>query len=66
MRGSRLVTAILPSCSEAVKTRGDDNKIPASTVNPGGTNERFARTYIRNAEIRIYADNLGILDEIIV
>jgi len=35
-------------------------------VNPGGTNERFARTYIRNAEIRVYADNLGILDEIIV
>jgi cyclohexadienyl dehydratase len=33
-------------------------------VNPGGTNERFARTHIRNAEIKVYADNVGIFDEI--
>jgi cyclohexadienyl dehydratase len=33
-------------------------------VNPGGTNERFARANIRNAEIRIYADNVTIFDEI--
>jgi len=33
-------------------------------VNPGGTNERFARAHIRRAEIRIYADNLTIFDEI--
>jgi cyclohexadienyl dehydratase len=33
-------------------------------VNPGGTNERFARANIRNAEIKIYADNLTIFDEI--
>jgi cyclohexadienyl dehydratase len=33
-------------------------------VNPGGTNERFARHNIRNAEIRVYADNLTIFDEI--
>jgi cyclohexadienyl dehydratase len=33
-------------------------------VNPGGTNERFARANIRNAEIRIYGDNVTIFDEI--
>jgi cyclohexadienyl dehydratase len=33
-------------------------------VNPGGTNERFARTNIRNAGIRIYNDNVTIFDEI--
>jgi cyclohexadienyl dehydratase len=33
-------------------------------VNPGGTNERFARTNIKNAEIRIYPDNVTIFDEI--
>ena len=33
-------------------------------VNPGGTNERFARTHIKNAEIRVYDDNVGIFDEI--
>ena len=33
-------------------------------VNPGGTNERFARANIRKAEIRIYSDNVTIFDEI--
>jgi cyclohexadienyl dehydratase len=33
-------------------------------VNPGGTNERFARAHIKNAEIRVYADNVTIFDEI--
>jgi cyclohexadienyl dehydratase len=33
-------------------------------VNPGGTNERFARANIKNADIRIYADNVTIFDEI--
>ena len=33
-------------------------------VNPGGTNERFARANIRNAEIRIYGDNVTIFDQI--
>ena len=33
-------------------------------VNPGGTNERFARSRIRNAEIRTYNDNVTIFDEI--
>jgi cyclohexadienyl dehydratase len=33
-------------------------------VNPGGTNERFARANIRNAKITIYPDNVTIFDEI--
>jgi cyclohexadienyl dehydratase len=33
-------------------------------VNPGGTNERFARAHIKNAEIRVYADNVTIFDQI--
>jgi len=33
-------------------------------VNPGGTNERFARANIKSAEIRVYGDNVTIFDEI--
>jgi cyclohexadienyl dehydratase len=33
-------------------------------VNPGGTNERFAKANIRNAEIKVYNDNVTIFDEI--
>jgi cyclohexadienyl dehydratase len=33
-------------------------------VNSGGTNERFARANVKNAEIRIYNDNVTIFDEI--
>ena len=33
-------------------------------VNPGGTNERYARANIKNAEIRVYPDNVTIFDEI--
>ena len=33
-------------------------------VNPGGTNERFTRANIKNAKIRVYADNVTIFDEI--
>ena len=33
-------------------------------VNPGGTNERFARANIKNAAIKIYNDNVTIFDEI--
>ena len=33
-------------------------------VNPGGTNERFARANIKNAEITIHGDNVTIFDEI--
>jgi cyclohexadienyl dehydratase len=33
-------------------------------VNPGGTNERFARANVKNAEIKVYGDNVTIFDEI--
>src|SRR3984885_14126614 len=33
-------------------------------VNPGGTNERFARANVKNAEITTYSDNVTIFDEI--
>jgi cyclohexadienyl dehydratase len=33
-------------------------------VNPGGTNERFARANIKSAEIKVYGDNVTIFDEI--
>jgi len=33
-------------------------------VNSGGTNERFARANVKNAEIRVYNDNVTIFDEI--
>jgi cyclohexadienyl dehydratase len=33
-------------------------------VNTGGTNERFARANVKNAEIKIYNDNVTIFDEI--
>lgn len=33
-------------------------------VNPGGTNERFARANAKNAEIRVHPDNVTIFDEI--
>ena len=33
-------------------------------VNPGGTNERFARANVKNAEVRVYNDNVTIFDEI--
>jgi cyclohexadienyl dehydratase len=33
-------------------------------VNPGGTNERFARANVKNAEIKTYDDNVTIFDEI--
>jgi cyclohexadienyl dehydratase len=33
-------------------------------VNPGGTNERFARANIKSAEIRVFGDNVAIFEEI--
>lgn len=34
-------------------------------VNPGGTNERFARANIKQASIRVHPDNVTIFDEIV-
>jgi cyclohexadienyl dehydratase len=33
-------------------------------VNPGGTNERFARAHLKNAPIEVYKDNITIFDQI--
>jgi cyclohexadienyl dehydratase len=33
-------------------------------VNPGGTNERFARAHLQSAELKVYGDNVTIFDEI--
>lgn len=34
-------------------------------VNPGGTNERFAREQLGRAELRLFADNRSVFDEIV-
>jgi cyclohexadienyl dehydratase len=34
-------------------------------VNPGGTNERFARANLKNAPITVYPDNVTIFDQIV-
>jgi len=36
-----------------------------AVVNPGGTNERFARAYLKRAQVRVYPDNVTIFDEIV-
>ncbi len=33
-------------------------------VNPGGTNERFARAHLKSADIRVYNDNVTIFDQV--
>ena len=54
-------------CADAGKyaTLADIDK-PGTRViiNPGGTNERFARANIKSAEIKVYGDNVTIFDEI--
>jgi cyclohexadienyl dehydratase len=47
------------------ETLGDIDKAGTRViVNPGGTNERFARAHVKNAEIKVYNDNVTIFDEI--
>ncbi len=41
-----------------------DKKGTRLIVNPGGTNERFARAHIKDADINVYPDNTTIFDEI--
>ena len=41
-----------------------DKKGTRVIVNPGGTNERFAKANIKNAEIKMWNDNVTIFDEI--
>ncbi|MEO8922961.1 MAG: transporter substrate-binding domain-containing protein [Caldimonas sp.] len=60
--------APITRCENATKfqTIADIDK-PGVTVieNPGGSNERFARTNFKNAKIVIYNDNTTIFDEIL-
>ena len=41
-----------------------DKKGTRVIVNPGGTNERFARAHLKSADIHVYNDNVTIFDEI--
>ncbi|QPF88456.1 transporter substrate-binding domain-containing protein [Bradyrhizobium commune] len=41
-----------------------DKKGTRVIVNPGGTNERFARANVRDADITVFPDNTAIFDEI--
>ncbi|OCS44420.1 transporter substrate-binding domain-containing protein [Ralstonia pickettii] len=36
-----------------------------AVVNPGGTNEKFAREHLKQAQIRVYPDNVTIFNEIV-
>ncbi len=36
-----------------------------AVVNPGGTNERFARANLKQAQLRVHPDNVTIFDEIV-
>ena len=54
-------------CADVTKygTIADIDKSGVRVIeNPGGTNERFARANIKNAEITIHGDNVTIFDEI--
>lgn len=41
-----------------------DKKGTRVIVNPGGTNERFARANVKDADITVFSDNTAIFDEI--
>ena len=51
---------------EKLQTVADIDK-PGTTVifNPGGTNERFARTSFKQAKLQLHTDNVSIFDEIL-
>ena len=49
----------------SVQTLADIDKQGTRVItNPGGTNERFARANVKNAEIKVFGDNVTIFDEI--
>ncbi|MGE0008035.1 MAG: transporter substrate-binding domain-containing protein [Parvibaculaceae bacterium] len=59
--------APIARCADADKyqTLADiDRKGTRLIVNPGGTNERFAREHVKEAEITVHRDNTTIFDEI--
>lgn len=43
-----------------------DQSTTRMIVNPGGTNERFGRSQLRRAQIRIFPDNVRIFDQIVI
>jgi cyclohexadienyl dehydratase len=54
-------------CTDASKfdtIAGIDRPETLVIVNPGGTNERFARAHIKTAQIAVHPDNVTIFDEI--
>ncbi|WJR74889.1 transporter substrate-binding domain-containing protein [Bradyrhizobium sp. NP1] len=54
-------------CTDAAKYEtiaGIDQAGTRVIVNPGGTNERFARANVHHAEIKVHDDNVTIFDEI--
>lgn len=55
-------------CSERAKlatlTQIDEAKVRV-IVNPGGTNEAFVRTQLKQANVRVFADNRAIFDELV-
>ena len=42
-----------------------DQPTTKAIVNPGGTNERFARATLKNASLEVYPDNVTIFDQIL-
>ncbi len=42
-----------------------DQPTTNAIVNPGGTNERFARATLKNASLEVYPDNVTIFDQIL-
>ena len=60
--------APIARCDEVAKfaTLADiDRPNVRLVVNPGGTNERFARANLKQAQLRVYPDNVTIFDEIV-
>ena len=64
---ARMLAGLATRCADVGKyqTLADiDNNGTRVIVNPGGTNERFTRAHIRNAENSVYTDNTTIFDQI--
>lgn len=60
--------APIARCSDVAKygsLAAIDRPEVRAVVNPGGTNERFAKANFKQAQIRVYPDNVTIFDEIV-
>ena len=42
-----------------------DRETTRAIVNPGGTNERFARATLKHAQLNVYPDNVGIFQQLV-